>query len=119
MLVMSCGSAVWLPKAASSRCTSSTQKWNTYTAWAAISPRYRGSCSQRLAKIRLGRGRWGELRLWRGLGLAMKSGGGCRARLSICAAAGTPARAPVYVASDQLIRNLDDLLDNNLLAHHP
>src|SRR3990167_5861964 len=57
MLEISACSAVWLPKAASSRCTSSTQKWKTYTPCAAIRPMYSGSCSQRLAKIKLGMGR--------------------------------------------------------------
>src|SRR6218665_504837 len=59
MLDTSCCSAAVLPKAASIRCTSSTQKWNTYTACARIRPRYSGSCSHRLAKIIDGRGRSG------------------------------------------------------------
>src|SRR6218665_742171 len=59
MLDTSCFSAAVLPKAASIRCTSSTQKWNTYTACARIRPRYSGSCSHRLAKIIDGRGRSG------------------------------------------------------------
>src|SRR5690606_5356510 len=70
-------SAVWLPKAASIRCQSSSRKCTTYTAWAAIRPRYSGSCSQRLAKIRLGSGRRAEGTMEPGA-LAMKGGWGWR-----------------------------------------
>src|SRR3989338_4053241 len=55
MLLTSAASAFVLPKAASIRWTSSTQKWKTKMPCARISPRYSGNCSQRLAKIRLGR----------------------------------------------------------------
>ena len=35
---------------------SSTQKWKTYTHCARISPRYSGSCNQRVMKMKAGSG---------------------------------------------------------------
>src|SRR6218665_1474 len=75
MLDTSCCSAAVLPKAASIRCTSSTQKWNTYTACARIRPRYSGSCSHRLAKIIDGRGRSGAAGVDLGRDMGHKKGG--------------------------------------------
>ena len=45
--------ASWLPKAASTRCTNSTQKWKVNTL-SHNQADVQGNCSQRLAKIKLG-----------------------------------------------------------------
>src|SRR5450830_253125 len=54
--VSTCCKAASLPNTAPIRSDSSTQKWNTYTHWARIKPRYSGSCNQRDMKMKADKG---------------------------------------------------------------
>src|SRR5450830_1966340 len=54
--VSTCCKAASLPNTAPIRSDSSTQKWNTYTQWARMKPRYSGSCNQREMKMKADKG---------------------------------------------------------------